>query len=414
MEGLFCGLWGRRPQNPRFAAGWRMGLDGRGGDGVRVAVVASGAAEEARAALRDGWEIRPTKAGDGAEAVDAAARLPIEACVIDVATGPGLAAAVVRLQIARPACRIVVLAAGRQPGDPEVGALVAAGVYDIAATAEELPAIMAREPGTIADAVGWLPGALRDPQVVTRTVTQTVVQERERLVTAPMASHPAVVAVVGLCGGCGATTTAAAVAGWLVRQGQGVVLVGRGPVHMAVATGADFLDDLLAMRPALALPDRDQAVADLAGWAVGQRRWPWVVVDAGVVGGAPIPGSTRATWVWPDAVAGADVTILVVPREPWRIGEAVEGWGEYTRQQGVGDARVAVRWHPRDGAAGLRQPMEVLVGGGTALAMPDVTAAMAVGWPLGAAAADPALDRASKALLAPLADHLGASRRGRP
>ena len=49
--------------------------------------------------------------------------------------------------------------------------------------------------------------------------------------------RPAVVAVVGLCGGCGATVTAAALAGWLVRQRQDVILVGRDPAWMARAMG---------------------------------------------------------------------------------------------------------------------------------------------------------------------------------
>ncbi len=398
---------------------------------MRLALVTEAHAAAVRAALGENDTVRVVQPGDGPGALAEAARAPLDALVLDVATGPGLGPAVVGYRIARPGARVVILAAGRSAGDPDVGALVAAGVYDVCGDPADLADLLARPAGTLVDAVSWLPRGLSPgaaaPKVVTRTVVQRHVVERERLVTAPMASHPAVVAVVGLCGGCGATVAVAALAGWLTRQRQDVILLGRGPVLRAWAAGVEMpegtwalADGLLALRPALAAPADDLPLPDLVAWALGERRWPWIIVDAGRVGEAA-DGQGGATWGWPEAAGGADVTILVVPPEAARLLEHATRWGAHHRAQALAPGvRVAVRWHPRDGREGLRAPLRRLLGdwwqGETALPVPDMTGAIAAGWPVSGLAADPRLDRAARALLAPLADHLAAgtgSGRGR-
>lgn len=382
---------------------------------MRLFVVTAKHGDAARAVAGEGT-VRVVEPGDGVAALREGARLPADVLVLDVATGPGLGAALTQWQIARPNCRVMILAAGREPGDPDVGAMVSAGVYDVLQDLAGLEEVLARPKGTIANAVAWLPRGLSpeaaEPKVITRTVVQREVVERERVIQTPMASHPLVVAVVGLCGGCGATVTAAAVGGWLVHQRQDVILIGRGPAVMAQAMGLKYSGDGYSLRPAVATPG-DTPVAALALDAVAARRWAWVVVDAGQVGGE------RKDWIWPEAVAHANITLLIVPAGERRMLEHAPRWplGVAAAKQ----ARVAVRWHPRDGKAGLEYPMRVLLGDGDtqadewsgqrALPVPDLEGAMQAGWPLGARIPSVRLDRAARAMLAPHADHLG-SRRG--
>lgn len=362
--------------------------------------------------------IQEVQQGDGSAALGEVARLPVDTLVLDVGTGPALGPAVVRYRMARPTTRIVILAIGRQPGDADVAALVTAGIYDICAEASMLAAVLAVDPGTLANAVAWLPRGLSpeatEPRVVTRTVERVV--ERERLIEAPMATHPAVIAVVGLDRCCGATITASALAGWLVRRRQGVLLAGQDPVLLREAMEQKEPTDLEELHPAMVQPSASLSLAALPAWALARRRWPWVVVDAG-----PVTGGGE-TWVWPEASRDADVVVLVLPREYWRFIARGRQWHLDTRAGALAGTwgcnariRVATWWQPKDGKAKLADYGHALTGDSDyrVLPVPDMTATMAAGWPLGGLVADVALDRAVHAMLSPLVDHLMASRGAR-
>lgn len=60
--------------------------------------------------------------GQGATALEEAARVPADLLLLDIETGPGLGPAVLRYRLARSQTRIVLLAAGKVPGDAEVAA----------------------------------------------------------------------------------------------------------------------------------------------------------------------------------------------------------------------------------------------------------------------------------------------------
>ncbi len=346
-----------------------------------------------------GWEVRDVLPGGGPAALAEVARTPADLVLLDAASGPDLAQAVVRLLLARPACRVIVLAEGREPGDPEIGDLVGVGVRDVVSGVEGVAAAVA-SPGTLASVLRWLPAG-RQPD-------ETAPRERERIVATPMASHPLVLAVTGLCGGAGATVAAAGIAGWLVRQRQEVVLAGAGAMELArEVSGAEgkALERLAAGRPAMepaADPETVRALLD-------ERRWAWIIVDTGpAILGDPGPYDPGATWVWP--LPDADRTVLVLPPEGYRRVEHALRWAAGQRVQATRQATLAMRWHPRNGKRALEDAAAISYGEGwgtvDVLPIPDFGLAQAARtWPLGGAP-DVRMDRAVRRLLAPLADHL--------
>ena len=94
-------------------------------------------------------EVRLVEPGEGAGALPAAARIPADPLLLDVAMGPGLGPAVLRYRLARLQTRVVLLALGRSPGDAEVAGVVQAGVYDVVT---EAPGSSETDPRTVGEA----------------------------------------------------------------------------------------------------------------------------------------------------------------------------------------------------------------------------------------------------------------------
>ncbi len=99
--------------------------------------------------------------GQGAGVLAEAARVPADTLVLDVATGSGLGPAVLRYRLARPQTRIVLLALGCSPGDPEVARVVQGGVYDVVTEASGRSATDPRTVGAASLSTGWLSVCVR-------------------------------------------------------------------------------------------------------------------------------------------------------------------------------------------------------------------------------------------------------------
>lgn len=283
------------------------------------ALVTESAVAAVREALGAEADVREVAAGGGVDALRAAAGLPAEALVLDVATGPGLGSALVRYRLARPQTRVVILALGRSPGDADVAALVAAGVYDICTDVAGLPAVLARQAGTLTHAVAWLPRGLSPdaPEGKVRTVERVV--ERERIVQAPSTAHAVRVVVRGVCGGAGATTVATSLAGALARAGRYRVLLAGPEGDCSLALGLSGRSRVGAVD--VLGPDDDREAASR------QRAWHYVVEDAGT---AP-------------AGRDADLEVRVAPGAWHRAGHLRAGLRGEAARDGVA---WVVAWDP--------------------------------------------------------------------
>lgn len=167
-----------------------------------------------------GWidkvTVRVAAPGEGAALLDEAARVPADLLLLDVDTGPALGQAVLRYRLARPHARVVLLAPGRKPGDAEVAAIVAAGVYDVVEDLADLGSVIDNPQGLPA-AARWLllrpePAAGGGSRAGERVVVQRV-------------GHGAVVVPVVATPGAGGTLVSLMLADYLVRQGQRAAVV---------------------------------------------------------------------------------------------------------------------------------------------------------------------------------------------
>jgi len=258
--------------------------------------VAGDHADAARAALGKDGDVRAVRAGEGPSALADAQRVPAEVLVADVDTGPGLGQALLRYRLARQETRVVLLAVGRKPGDADVAAAVQAGVYDVVTDVTDLPSAVTGAPAGIAAAARWLdptlaPGATAEPAVRVETHF------------APSTSHPVFVAVQGICGGAGATTVAASLAGFLGHlRGHRVLYAEAGNLP------APALAFALQDRTRAGAVDLHQATQGNLCRVLSERRWHYVVVDG-------TPQTTLPTQ--------PDLTIRVAPAAVHRLGHLV-------------------------------------------------------------------------------------------
>ncbi len=157
------------------------------------AIITSDAAAAVLAEMKArGWVesalLRVIAQGEGPLVIEEATRAATDLLLVDVRTGPGLAQGLTRFRIARPAARIVLLASGCTPGDPEVARVVGVGVYNIVDSLDRLSAAIDHEP-LFEDAARWLdpslapgaPASSAGPAEV-RVVERTAVLHRPQLI----------------------------------------------------------------------------------------------------------------------------------------------------------------------------------------------------------------------------------------
>lgn len=257
--------------------------------------------------------VHEASARQGPGLVDAAARAPVDLLVLDVATGPGLASAVLRFRLARPDTRVILLAPGRVPGDREVSAIVAAGVMDVVEDLDNLGSAWDR-PGDLRAAARWLdPSAVPDPAQAAAAPPERVLERR-----VAVTQRPAVILVVGLGAGVGTTALSSALAGYLDRQGHRVALLDlattRGLTHLADVpqagedpAGPDF-SSTAARTPWTPLIDvfayTGRAAPDVAlRGLVKARRHAYIVCDLGALAATDLALLTE----W------ADLTLVAIP-----------------------------------------------------------------------------------------------------
>ena len=181
-----------------------------------------------------GWaetaSVSVVTAAGGPAALEAAARVPAELLLLDVAVAEPRAR--LRYRLARPGTRIVLLAPGRRPGDRAVAAAVQSQVYDVVDDLDRLPQLL-DHPADFAAVARWLdpslaPDSPGEPRVVERTVIE---------------SHPVPVsrrtcAVASPKGGVGRTTVTVNIAVAAAAMGRSVLLV---DLHAGVWSAARHL-----------------------------------------------------------------------------------------------------------------------------------------------------------------------------
>lgn len=294
-----------------------------------------------------GWEpsssIRVVQPAEGATALEEAARTPADLLLLDVAAATG--AAVLRYRMARPDTRVILLAPERKPGDPLTAQVVQAQVYDVVTDLQALGQAI-DHPADLAAAARWLdpslaPGA---PQAATRVV--------ERIIQTPMTSHPVTIGLCGLLPGAGTTTTMAAIAGYLARQGHPVLLAetvkeGRFPA-------LHFLGK--AMPPGVQwVVSTPEGIAQ----AAQQHQWRYILVDAGAVqiGGpdeqgnyADLRGNLYHPSAWPQWPLRPDRVVVVIPGAPWRalpaVRELMRSLPQDTSPDALGIVWAVAGWAP--------------------------------------------------------------------
>lgn len=329
--------------------------------------------------------------GHGPAALEEAARVPADVLILDVNAGPGLGKAVLRYRLARPQTRVILLALGRQPGDPETAQVVQAGVYDVVTQAEDLPAALDGPPADFAQAALWLDPTLA-PEAEQRP-REVVVEKR-----VPISTRPVLLAVLNAAPGAGATTAAASAAGFLAHQGYRTCLVAAdGTRDLELVSGIEPEKEPRRWVPGLDLWSGDFRDVLVLG------RYEYVVADLGR------PAYQEA------AALPADVVLVVLP-PPHRI-DRVLAWLETAayRGQPIPRARYVALGRVRD-PEGLGKVWAAAFGP----TKPDPPPLPVFGlpvpeghaWPPGYRNPDPGLDAALAQLLAPVLPE--APRRGLP
>lgn len=231
--------------------------------------------------------------GQGATALEEATRVPADLLILDINTGPGLGLAVLRYRLARPRTRVILLAPGKVPGDPEVAGVVQAGVYDVVTDLDGLKAVLDRPQASLAAAALWL-----DPSLAPGFSSREQVRERivERRVA--VSQRPVLIVVAGVTSGVGTTTVACTLAGYLARRGHRTVLAEAGE-QRSLAVIADMdLDN----QPAQWLPNLDVCIEPTPRNLVRLRRHAYVVADLGAFPRAELAG------------VDADQVLVVLPQ----------------------------------------------------------------------------------------------------
>lgn len=235
-----------------------------------------------------------TRLGQGSEALDQAARVPADVLILDMCTGPALGPAVIRYRLARPNTRIILLAIGSMPGDPNVAMVVQAQVYDVVTDVAKLGDVFDAQPAGLAAAVKWL-----DPSLAPEA--EKIVQVRERVIErrVPMTQRPVYITVAGAAAGVGTTTAACALATFLAKRGYKTVLVDAAPYpSLQVVTGLQLAKDPVAWKASLEVCKNENPL-DL----VRARQHQYIIADFGERSAVEL------------MQIDADLTLVVIPPE---------------------------------------------------------------------------------------------------
>ena len=214
--------------------------------------------------------------GGGPRTIEEAARIPTDILILDIEAGPGLGPAVLRYRLKRSDTRIILIAAGKKPGNSDVAAVVQAGVYDVVTDISALDAVLDQPPANLSTAAKWL-----DPALSLETgekVSKTIIKEKIIEKKVAMSQRPVLIAVAGATAGVGATSVSLTLAAFLTSQRYKTVYIEAGEPSIEVITGMEVTQDPKPFRPRLDVC-RDVDYMNI----VRMRRHEYIVLDLGAV-----------------------------------------------------------------------------------------------------------------------------------
>ncbi|KUO52373.1 MAG: hypothetical protein APF76_04880 [Desulfitibacter sp. BRH_c19] len=216
------------------------------------------------------FQVELVNSGQGPNLITEASRVPIDVLILDINTGPGLGAAVLRYRLNRPDTRIILLAEDTFPGNAEVARVVQAGVYDVITDIKKLPEVLKEEPARLDVAAKWL-----DPELSpdTKELKENKVIEKiiERKVA--ICQRPVYIGVCGTAPGVGTTMAACIISCFLANQKYKTILIENGEPSLDIITGLDLSE------PKPWFPYLDVCRNETPREFIKARKWQYVVVD---------------------------------------------------------------------------------------------------------------------------------------
>lgn len=214
--------------------------------------------------------------GEGPKALEEAARVPTDILILDLEAGPGLGPAVLRYRLKRPDTRIILVAAGKKPGDSDVAAVVQAGVYDIVTDIATLDAVLEQTPANLSAAAKWLDPAFSLEQG--EGVSKTIIKEKIIEKKVAMSQRPVLIAVAGTAPGVGTTSVSLSLATFLAGQKYKTVYIEAGEPSIEMISGMEAGPEPKAFRSHL---DVCRNVDYMN--VIRMRKHEYIVLDLGAV-----------------------------------------------------------------------------------------------------------------------------------
>lgn len=173
------------------------------------------------------FEKKIVREGEGAAILTEIARVPVDTLILDVDTGPGLGSAVLRYRLTRQNTRIILLAIGKEYGNPEVARVAQAGVYDIVTDVSKLQQVLDHEPAGIAAAAAWIDADFIPDSGIKKSEQEIIYKEK--------IVGTRTVAVASVSRGIGCTTFAIHASHFLAEYGRVLLIeINHYPVFYAV------------------------------------------------------------------------------------------------------------------------------------------------------------------------------------
>ncbi|WP_213974705.1 hypothetical protein [Tepidanaerobacter acetatoxydans] len=214
--------------------------------------------------------------GEGPKSLEEAARVPTDILILDIEADPSLGPAVLRYRLKRPDTRIILIAAGKKPGDSDVAAVVQAGVYDVITDISALDAVLDQPPANLSTAAKWL-----DPAISLEAggeVSKTIIKEKIIEKKVAMSQRPVLIAVAGTALGVGTTSASLNLAAFLAGQKYKTVYIEAGEPSIEVITGMEVSREPKPFRPRFDVC-RDVDYMNI----VRMRKHEYIVLDLGAV-----------------------------------------------------------------------------------------------------------------------------------